>query len=490
MATKATPDSAMARNRPWSIETHGIDAIGGEERRGKPSDTFWVWFAANISVLGVTYGGYLVIFYGLDLLQTVVAAVVGVVASFLLVGLISLAGKRAGAPTMVLSRAPFGVIGNGLPAVVSYVTLVGFEIVLASLAALAIRTVLTRLGAGSSTGELAAGFVMVVALAVAVSLFGQATIQRVLTWFTAAFGALTLVFMALEARQVDWSKVAALPHGNLLAGLLGGLSIIMAGTGLTWTNTAADYSRYLPRSVSSRGVVWWTTFGASLPLVALIVFGGLLAANDASLATSSDPIGVLAAPLPTWFLIPYMITAVGGLVAEVVMSSYSGGLNLLTLGLRTARHKSILLDSVLVVSGSIYILFFSPSFFAPFEGFLVTMGAALASWAAIFLVDLWVFRRGGYVEADLYDSRGSYGSVNLPGVSSLVVGTALGWGLVTSTSPAFAWTGYLLGMAGGPKGAVGASSIGLLCAFVVAGLLYALLSRPRISASRTAESAV
>ncbi|MDA8373644.1 MAG: cytosine permease [Actinomycetota bacterium] len=487
---KATPDSAMARNRPWSIETHGIDAIGGEERRGKPSDTFWVWFAANISVLGVTYGGYLVIFYGLDLWQTVVAAVVGVVASFLLVGLISLAGKRAGAPTMVLSRAPFGVIGNGLPALVSYVTLVGFEIVLASLAALAIRTVLTRLGAASSTGELAVGFVMVVALAVAVSLFGQATIQRVLTWFTAAFGALTLVFMALEARQVDWRKVAALPHGNLLAGLLGGLSIIMAGTGLTWTNTAADYSRYLPRSVSSRGVVWWTTFGASLPLVALIVFGGLLAANDASVATSSDPIGVLAAPLPTWFLIPYMITAVGGLVAEVVMSSYSGGLNLLTLGLRTARHKSILLDSVLVASGSIYILFFSPSFFAPFEGFLVTMGAALASWAAIFLVDLWVFRRGGYVEADLYDSCGSYGSVNLAGVSSLVLGTALGWGLLTSTSPAFAWTGYLLGMAGGPKGPVGASSIGLLCAFVVAGLLYALLSRPRISASRTAESAV
>ncbi len=480
----------MARNRPWSIETHGIDAIGGEERRGKPSDTFWVWFAANISVLGVTYGGYLVIFYGLDLWQTVVAAVVGVVASFLLVGLISLAGKRAGAPTMVLSRAPFGVIGNGLPALVSYVTLVGFEIVLASLAALAIRTVLTRLGAASSTGELAVGFVMVVALAVAVSLFGQATIQRVLTWFTAAFGALTLVFMALEARQVDWRKVAALPHGNLLAGLLGGLSIIMAGTGLTWTNTAADYSRYLPRSVSSRGVVWWTTFGASLPLVALIVFGGLLAANDASVATSSDPIGVLAAPLPTWFLIPYMITAVGGLVAEVVMSSYSGGLNLLTLGLRTARHKSILLDSVLVASGSIYILFFSPSFFAPFEGFLVTMGAALASWAAIFLVDLWVFRRGGYVEADLYDSCGSYGSVNLAGVSSLVLGTALGWGLLTSTSPAFAWTGYLLGMAGGPKGPVGASSIGLLCAFVVAGLLYALLSRPRISASRTAESAV
>jgi nucleobase:cation symporter-1, NCS1 family len=465
------------RDRPWSIETHGIDAIPDAERHGSPRDLFWIWFAANISVLSVTYGGFLVIFYGLNLWQAVVAAIVGVIVSFLLVGFISLAGKRGGAPTLVLSRAPFGVVGNALPTVVSYVTLVGFAIILTSLATLAVQTVLGRLGMSTNKATLAIGFVIIAALAVAISLLGHATIQRVQTWFTIAFGVLSIVFIGLEVGKVDWHKVAALPQGSLLAGLIGGISIIMAGTGITWTNAAADYSRYLPRNARSGQVVWWTVFGAGLPLIILIVFGSLLAADNSSVATSSNPVGVLAVPLPTWFLVPYLLTAVGGLVAEVLMSSYSGGLNLLTMGLRVARYKSIVIDSVLLVVGSVYILFFAPSFFAPFEGFLFTVGVPLAAWAAIFLVDLWLLRGGGYSGQDLHHVHGRYGAVNAAGVGSLVLATAVGWGLVTSTSPVFSWVGYLLRFAGGTKGAIGASSIGLLIGFALAGIVYAVFAR-------------
>ncbi len=474
-------------DQPWSIETHGIDAIPDAERHGSPRDLFWIWFAANISVLSVTYGGFLVIFYGLNLWQAIVATLVGVIVSFLLVGFISLAGKRAGAPTLVLSRAPFGVVGNALPTVVSYVSLVGFEIILTSLATLAVQTVLGRLGMSTGKATLAIGFVIIAALAIAISLLGHATIQRVQMWFTVAFGVLSIVFIGLEVGKVDWHKVAGLPQGSLLAGLVGGISIIMVGTGITWTNAAADYSRYLPRSASSGRVVWWTVFGAGLPLIILIVFGSLLAANNPSVATSSNPIGVLAGPLPTWFLVPYLLTAVGGLVAEVLMSSYSGGLNLLTMGLRVARYKSIVIDSVLLVVGSVYILFFAPSFFAPFEGFLFTVGVPLAAWAAIFLVDMWLVR-GGYSEPDLYHVHGRYGAVNLAGVISLVLATAIGWGLVTSTSPVFSWVGYLLQFVGGTKGAIGASSIGVIIGFALAGILYAVLAlaglgrqQPRLS---------
>jgi cytosine/uracil/thiamine/allantoin permease len=99
----------------------------------------------------------------------------------------------------------------------------------------------------------------------------------------------------------------------------------------------------------------------------------------------------------------------------------------------------------------------------------------LAAWAAIFLADLWLLRGGGYHERDLYDARGRYGAVNGAGVTSLALATAVGWGLVTSTSPAFSWVGYLLPYTGGPKGAIGASSIGLLIGFALAGICYAVL---------------
>ena len=35
-----------------SIERNGINVIAESERKGKPADLFWPWFAANISVLG------------------------------------------------------------------------------------------------------------------------------------------------------------------------------------------------------------------------------------------------------------------------------------------------------------------------------------------------------------------------------------------------------------------------------------------------------
>src|SRR5437899_117233 len=107
-----------ASDKVWSIETNGINPIPESERHGKPFDLFWVWCGANIAILGVTYGAFL-LFQGLNFWQALLAAVTGTVLSFLLVGYISLAGKLGSAPTLVLSRAAFGVSGNALPTLFS-----------------------------------------------------------------------------------------------------------------------------------------------------------------------------------------------------------------------------------------------------------------------------------------------------------------------------------------------------------------------------------
>jgi len=471
------PGSQPESDRVWSIETHGIDPIPDTDRHGKPLELFWIWCAANISILLVTYGAFLVAFYGLNLGQAIIATLVGTILSFFLVGFVSLAGKLGGAPTLVLSRASFGLVGNAIPTAVSWVSLVGWEIILVALSTFAAQTILERLGWIHGDVALAISFVVVAAATIAIGLLGHATIVRIQTWFTWTFAVLTVVFMALVWSEIDWNTVTALPSGPFWGGLVAGTSIIMAGLGIGWVNAGADYSRYLPRGSSSRAVVGWTTFGASIAPLILIVFGVLLAANNPELATSANPIGVLADPLPTWFLVPYMVVAVGGLVAGALLDIYSSGLNLLTLGLRVPRYQSVVIDGVLMVIGNIYILFFAPDFFTPFQGFLITLGVLLATWSAIFLTDLALYRRRrGYAERDLYTSEGIYGAVNPAGVISFLVAAFVGLGLVTSEAPIVRWAGYLLRWFGWEDTPLGGSSIGLLVGFLLAGVLYALLS--------------
>ena len=79
------------------------ELIRESERIGKPMDLFWSWFSLNIGIMGLVYGGTIVSF-GLSFIQALVAAFFGA-ASFLLIGYLSLPGKKGGAVTFILSRA-------------------------------------------------------------------------------------------------------------------------------------------------------------------------------------------------------------------------------------------------------------------------------------------------------------------------------------------------------------------------------------------------
>ena len=138
-----------------------------------------------MSVLAVSYGSF-VLGFGLSLGQALFATVVGAVLSFLFVGLVSIAGKRGSAPTLVLSRAAFGRYGNGVPGVVSYLLLVGWETVLVSLATFATATVFGRLGWGDGTLTKVVAFLLVAGVIVAAGILGFDAIMRLQKWLTIA----------------------------------------------------------------------------------------------------------------------------------------------------------------------------------------------------------------------------------------------------------------------------------------------------------------
>lgn len=239
-----------------NLELNGTNVINENERGGKASSLFWPWCGANVSLLALSYGSFFLGF-GISFWQATVAAFLGTVLSFLLVGVSSLAGKKSNAPTMVLSRAAFGVKGNLLPGLLSYLIFVGWETVLVSLATLATGTVFVRVGHLDRDTAMVIGFAIAVALTVSAGVLGFGVIMKLQRYLTIITIAMTLVYIALTINKVDWALVTSMKPGNV-QGFIGALIFGATGIGLGWVNSAADYSRYLPRTVSSRSVIGWT----------------------------------------------------------------------------------------------------------------------------------------------------------------------------------------------------------------------------------------
>ena len=464
-----------------NLELNGPNIIVESQRSGRARTLFWPWAGANVSLLALSYGAFFLGF-GISFQQATYAAVIGTVLSFLVVGVSSLAGKKSNAPTMILSRAAFGTKGNIVPGLLSYLVFVGWETVLVSLATLATGTVFARIGHINHNLALILGLLVAVSLTVVGGVLGFATIMRIQKWLTIITVLMTVLYVALTIKNVNWSALSAIKDGSSQA-FIGALIFGITGIGLGWVNSAADYSRYLPREVSSKSVVGWTVLGASFVPIILVIYGSVLAGSSKNLsdAIAMDPIGALTTLLPVWFLIPFAVIALLGLVGGAILDLYSSGLTLVSIGLPVKRHVAASIDALIMLIGTIYIVWFAGNFFIPFQGFLITLGVPVAVWSAIFVCDV-LMRRKDYSQNDLFDAGGRYGSWNKSSLILMLVGSIIGWGFVTNTfAPWLSWQGYFLTVIGGKSGPWANANVGVIFALLIGFIGHFFLARKAIT---------
>src|ERR1035437_231030 len=380
-----------------------------------------------------------------------------------------------GAPMLGLSRVPFGRKGNLAPSLVSWISLLGWETVTAVIAAYAVLALLASAWHVPPTNAwMLVCLLGVASAALLLGRLGHATIvsmQRYVTWI---FGLLTLGVLPWLVMRTHWSAVFAARPGSWLA-VVGGVGIVAASTGISWTNLSADYSRYLPRRERGVAIVGWTTLGSVVPATVLIIVGVLLTSTVKGLATSADPIGAVGAVLPSWLSIPYLLAAVGGLLAQLVMGLYSSGLNLLALGVRVRRSRTVMIDAAVIVLAGAFVMVVKGDCFGFLVSFVQLLACGIATWAAVFVVDMAM--RRGYDRACL-ESSGLIptshpahlavgGGVQVPALIAWLAGTVVG--LLFTASPLF--TGPLA------VGIFAESSLGYLLGFTVSAGLYAVLGR-------------
>jgi len=476
MSTVQQPES----DRTWSVEMHGIDPIDQQERHGKPLELFWIWFASNIGILGVVYGAFYLAGSGLNLWQSLGVGLLATAISFFFVGLLSIPGVWGGAPMLTLSRAVFGTRGNIGPTLVSWISLVGWETILVITSAGALLELLHVLGIQTNAVWTVLSIIVLAAAVVACGYWGHATLvwlQRAATW---VFGFLTIVLIAFLLPQTNWGKLFSQPPGPWDTGVVTAFVLIMAGTGIGWINSGADYARYLPRKSSGRAITLWTVLGGTLPLYVLMLVGLLLATFRADTLTATDALAPIREALPSWLAVPYLLTAIGGLLAGAALDIYSSGLNLLALGLPVKRQYAVLIDGVLMVIGSIYVLLIRNDFQGALTSFLLLLADGLTVWAAIFLVDM-IWRRS-YDTKSLYtlgrESTYYYtGGFNIPACIAWVVGVVLSLLFTSSTF----FTGPLA------KGIFATTSLGYLLGAAVSVVLFLAL-RPAFGTKKVIKS--
>ncbi|MFF8837717.1 purine-cytosine permease family protein [Streptomyces sp. NPDC015130] len=458
---EATPPAAA--DRPGRIEAHGIDHIPDGERHGHPRELFSVWAAANVNYLSLVIGGALVLM-GLTLWQAVAVIVVGNL-FWLLTGLLATSGPAAGAPSEVITRAVYGVLGNRVNNAVGgwLVSVCYFALNLAA-AATAAFALVEKAGITANTPVKVAVIVVIAALTLVISVYGHALIIKLYLPITlalvAAFGVVALAVL----RHADFSYAPAERLGGapLWTLLVAGTTMIASGP-LSYT-TSADFSRYLPRTASKKAVVVWTALGAFLPSVAVCSLG----AFAATVVDMSDPQNALQTILPGWFTPVFLLALVLGTISINALTAYSAGLALQAVGLRIRRTVSVLFDGAAAVALTLYGLLVS-NFLDTVSNVLQVIVVLSGPLMAVYATDI-VLRRCRYDGPALSDetpggpfwyTRG----VNLPGALALVTGVASA-ALCVNTL----YTGPV-------AGAMGGLDLSLPVGMTVAAGLYALLMR-------------
>ena len=401
-----------------AIESKSIDWVPLDERRGKPSTLFPLWFMSNANLTTLATG-MVGAALGASFLTSLVAIVLGAAVGTVFTAFHSAQGPQLGLPQMIQSRAQFGYRGVVVICAVVVFSIVGFNIFNQILAA----DVIT-LTTGSDLRNV--WFVVITGLALTLAIYGYHWIHRFQTWLTwlflATFGVFTVAALVM----------LPLPSGQFgFDGFTWGAFLVQfaaaAAYALGWAPYVSDYSRYLPPQTSPRKALWFTYAGVFVGAAWLMVLGALVAA----VLTGASPLEAvkgaadqLVAGSGTWLL----VAALPGLVTVITVNIYAASLELITMidsfkAVQPTRALRIVSCSVIAAAGLLGAVFSTGDFLANFGSFLVVLLYLLVPWTSVNLVDYYFVRRGRYAIREIFVADGGvYGTWGWRGLAAYAVG--------------------------------------------------------------------
>jgi nucleobase:cation symporter-1, NCS1 family len=395
--TTPEPESVVAEVRPGeygakviAVEPGGAEFAPVSERHGRPAQLLWTWLSPNLEFATVFLGVLATGIIGLSFWQAALAILVGTGLGAFAHGVLSSRGPAYGVPQMVLSRIPFGWVGNVLPA--------GLNAVVAGIGWFAVNSVSGAFALNSLTGlPRWLCLLVVVTLQILIAFFGHNLVQAFERYAAPLLAIIFAVACAITFVKADYSA----PGSG--AGIGGFLVIVGATFGYAagWNPYAADYTRYLPPDTSKLRTGLFAGLGVFLSCTVLELAG---AASTSIVLDLDNPTGAFTQPLGTVVADLTLLAIALGAVAANSINIYSGALSFTAMGftipLRAARAITALVFGVV----GLVVAFIGLDNIQSYENFLLVISYWIGPWLGVTFTD-WFLRRGHRVDGFLFDRR-------------------------------------------------------------------------------------
>ena len=437
------------------VEPKGIEPISQNERHGKPSSIFSLWFGANVEFATLVTGALATGVFGLSFWQAVLAMGIGNLLGALALGALSTWGPKFGVPQLIQSRKAFGYYGNFIPGVLNF---------FAGFSWFAVNTVLGVFALQWLFGlSFAVGLAIMVVIQVAIAVYGYNLIHTLERYLAVV---LTVVFLVVSVYGFANGHLGA-PANLKLMSYVGGQSgafiltlAIAFSYCLGWMAFASDYTRYLPSATATRKVfhnAFWSLFISCLWLE-------VLGAALATLKGIFVPTDLVTNLLPHALGIVTMIAVVLGTVTANVLNIYSGALSSLVIDIPMKRWLGAVIVGILgtIVSW----IAGQHGYWQHYQEFLFLLGYWVAPWLAIVLVDYYFKAKGEYETDEFYDRKKPIGA----GFWAWVIGVALSVPFMNQYPLFVSWF---------PTHYPQFGDITYFVSFIVAGLIYLAIGKGR-----------
>ncbi|MDR8732233.1 purine-cytosine permease family protein [Burkholderia pseudomultivorans] len=466
-----TLDLGHAESASLAIEHHSIDYIPENERHAKLASQGPFWFLGNFHFFTISIG-FVGPGMGLSAGWTTLAGALGIMFGTIFMAFHGSQGPEMGLPQMIQSRAQFGYRGVIVALLATLFVFVGFNVVNVSLMVDGVHNVFGIDG----------GFVAIAAVAVGalLAIYGHDLMHRTFKWaLIATLPLYALVTLALAFGHAAPATAAAAPAAVPGFNWIGFATqfAIAASYNISYAPYVSDYSRYLPKHTSRAKLIAVIFAGASLSGTWMIGLGAWLAqklhAADALVAMND----VGASLVPGLGKLIAIVSLVGFLPI-IALNAYSAMLTVLTgidsiVPIKPTRRARI--ASIVAISAFVLACVFAirGNGIALLQTFLTLMLYFLVPWTAVNLVDYFFVRRGHYAIAHFFTADGLYGAWQPRGIVAYLVGFAAMvpfFYIFDAEANREVFVGPFARMLGGVD-------LAWLVGLIVAGAVYALLSR-------------